>query len=266
MTGSEGMEPRDLASRWEDAIHGRSAPGEVEALRRDLARAGRLAEFEAQAEAAAAVRGLASRHQAPETLRRYAESLGAGGGASRNLWWAAVGGALAASLVLAVGAQLLWDRAGRPGEPFAAVAKEAQAEFQRAGLEREPSQSRARELARLQRWFEPRVNFRPLVFFPGNEETSLEGARVGLAEGVKVASFLYKWQGKPLVLVVFPAQGSPAWVSMPERKWVASRTGDLTVSVWRRGKYIYSLAGDVPAEKLRDLARSITPPDEKFDS
>lgn len=266
MTGSEGMEPRDLASRWEDAIHGRATAGEVDALRRELAQAGRLAEFEAQAEAAAAVRGLASRHQATGSLRRRIESLGAGRAASRNLWWAALGGALAASLVLAVGAQLLRDKAGRPGEPFAYLTQEARAEFVRASLEREPSQTPARELARIQRWFEPRVNFRPLVFFPGDQETTLEGARVGLAEGVKVASFLYKWQGKPLVLVIFPVQGSPAWVATPERKWTATRQGDLTVCVWRRGKYIYSLVGDLSPEKMRELSRSITPPGEKFDS
>ncbi|MBI3024861.1 MAG: hypothetical protein HYY66_04125 [Candidatus Tectomicrobia bacterium] len=66
------MEPRDLASRWEDAIHGRATAGEVDALRRELAQAGRLAEFEAQAEAAAAVRGLASRHQATVGGRPWA--------------------------------------------------------------------------------------------------------------------------------------------------------------------------------------------------
>lgn len=266
MTGSEGMEPRDLASRWEDAIHGRATAGEVDALRRELAQAGRLAEFEAQAEAAAAVRGLASRHQATDSLRRRIESLGAGRAASRNLWWAALGGALAASLVLAVGTQLLRDKAGRPGEPFALLTKDAHAEFQRARLEREPSQTRARELARIAGWFEPRVNFRPLVFFSGDQETTLEGARVGVAEGVKIASYLYRWQGKPVVLVIFPAESNSTWVSTPERKWTAARQGGVTVCVWRRGKYIYSLVGDVSPEKMREFSLLITPPGEKFDS
>ncbi|MEK6711462.1 MAG: hypothetical protein AABZ64_12875 [Nitrospinota bacterium] len=265
MRGPEPMEPRDFASRWEDAIHGRSAPGEVEALRRELSQAGRLAEFEAQAEAASAVRGLASRHPAPLALRRRLAAM-SGRRAARNLWWGALGGALAASLVMAAGLQVMRGREARQGEAIAGLAQDARAEFVRAGLEREPSQSPARELARLQRWFEPRVNFSPKVFFPGDQETTLEGARVGIAEGVKIASYLYKWRGKPLVLVIFPAGGNPAWAATPERQWTATRQGGLTVCVWRRGKYIYSLVGDASPEKMRELSRSITPPDEKFDS
>lgn len=266
MTGSEGMEPRDLASRWEDAIHGRATAGEVDTLRREIAQTDRLAEFEAQAEAAAAVRGLASRHQATDSLRQRIESLGAGRASSRNLWWAALGGALAASLVMAVGLQVMRGPGARRAEPFAVLSKDARAEFVRASLEREPSQTRARELARIAGWFEPRVNFRPLVFFSGDQETKLEGARVGLAEGVKIASYLYRWQGKPVVLVIFPAESNSTWVSTPERKWTALRQGDVTVCVWRRGKYIYSLVGDVSPEKMREFSLLITPPGEKFDS
>lgn len=264
MTEREGMEPRDLASRWEEAIHGRAASEEIDALRREARRTGQLAEFEAQAEAAAAVRGLASRHPAPAGLRERAARMGAGARVqTRHLWWAAAGGALAASLVLAAGLQMM--REGR-SEPFAVLAQDARAEFVRASLEREPSQTRARELARIAGWFEPRVNFRPQVFFPGNDEAKLEGARVGVAEGVKVASYLYRVQGKPVVLVIFPAAGASSWTSMPEKRWSAARQGDVTVCVWRRGKYIYSLVGDLSTEKMRELSRQITPPDQKIDS
>ena len=258
----------DLESRWESLLRGETSPEEAEALRGEIAAAGREAEFEAQAEVSAAVRALATRHEAPARLRQRLAEMGGKtpprkAPLSGNVWWGALGGALAASLVFILGLNLLRPKAPAP-DLFALVAREARAEFQRAALEPRPIQTGSAKLERILSWFEPRVAFRPKVFFPGNEETLLEGGRVGYAAGAKVPLFIYRRAGKRLALVVFRTKENPAWENIPKKKWVAKTDASPTASVWRRGNFIYSLVGDFPLEKLREISRAITPPEKTF--
>lgn len=257
----------DLESRWEDVLHGRATPEEAAAVQREIDASGRVAEFEAQAEVFASVRGQASRYNASAELRARLDGLAATGKTGRPAWsrtvWAAVG-ALAASLVIVVGYSAFRKAEIPEKELFAIVAREARAEYRRAIIDPRPVQTGSTVLNNILGWFEPRVNFRPLVYFGGGGGTALEGGRVGYVSGVKVPGFLYRWKGKPLVLIVLPAGENPAWSRLPRKKWIALTGDGPTVCVWRRGDYIYSVVGDAPVEKMREISRAITPRSKKF--
>lgn len=262
-----GESAGDLESRWEDVLHGRATSEEAAAVQREIDASGRRAEFEAQAEVFASVRGQASHHDAPAELRARLDELAAPGKTGRPAWsrtvWATVG-ALAASLVIAVGYSAFKKAEIPEKELFAIIAREARAEYRRAMLDPRPVQTGSKVLNNILGWFEPRVNFRPLVYFGGGGGTALEGGRVGYVSGVKVPGFLYRWEGKPLVLIVLPAGENPAWSRLPRKKWIALTGDGPTVCVWRRGDYIYSVVGDAPIEKMREISRAITPRGKKF--
>ncbi len=259
--GPEEERPGDLESRWEALLHGRASEEETAAVQREVAESGRRAEFEAQAEVVAAVRGHAARRGAPAGLRARLHDITASAGGSSfrgRVWWAAAG-ALAASLVIAAVMSISQKQPEKA--LFAAVAQEARAEYQRAMLDPRPIQTGSTVLGKILGWFEPRVNFRPRVYFAGGGETVLEGGRVGYVAGAKVPGFLYRWRGKPLVLLILPAREYPG---LPRKKWVALTAGGPTTSVWRRGDFIYAIVGNVPVEKMREISRAITPPNKKF--
>ncbi|MDA1000858.1 MAG: hypothetical protein O2807_10160 [bacterium] len=258
---------QDLESRWEDALHGRSSSEEASALQGEIDRSGRRAEFLDQAQISAAVRDEATRHKAPEELRsrllelpmRDNRPAWIGG----RVWWAAAG-ALAASVVFLIGLSISQKPQTPESEIFSALGREARAEYQRVRLDPRPVQTGSKVLGKILGWFEPRVNFRPKVFFGGGDETTLEGGRVGYVAGTKVPGFLYRWKGETLVLVIFPAGENPAWSKLPRKKWVTLTDEGPTTGVWRRGDFIYALVGQMPPETMREIAKSITPPSMKF--
>lgn len=225
------------------------------------------AEFEAQAEVAAAVHAHASRYSAPSGLSvRLRELTGlprASGLKWENAVWAAAG-ALAASLAIAVGLSVSQKPEIPERELFAIVAREARAEYRRAMLDPRPIQTGSTALEKILGWFEPHVNFRPRVYFAGGGDTVLEGGRVGYVSGIKVSGFIYRWRGKRVILIVFPALKNPVWARLPKKKWLAMKGEAPTASVWRRGDLIYSVVGDAPVEKMREFSRAITPKSVKF--
>jgi anti-sigma factor RsiW len=149
-------------------------------------------------------------------------------------------------------------------ELFAIVAAQVRAEYRRAILDPRPVQTGSTVLKNILGWFEPRVNFRPRVYFGGGAGTVLDGGRVGIVSGTKVAGFLYRWKGRRLVLIVLPAKKNPAWSRLPRKKWVALTGDGPTASIWRRGDFIYAVVGNAPVTKMRELSRAITPKGEKF--
>ncbi len=263
----EDERSRDLEERWEDVLHGRASPEEVDNVLREIAESGMQEKFEAQAEVYAAIRGHSARPEISTTLHAHLRQLVAAkktkGFEWRKVRWAAAG-AVAAALVMALGLSFVRVQPVPEKDLFAIIAKEARAEYQRALLDPRPVQSGSPVLNRVQRWFERRVEFRPRVYFEGNRETVLEGGRVGFIAGVKVPGFLYRWEGKPIILIILPAGGNPKWSHLPRRKWVAVTDDGPTASVWRRGDFIYAIVGNAPVKKLREISRSITPRDKKF--
>jgi hypothetical protein len=79
-----------------------------------------------------------------------------------------------------------------------------------------------------------------------------------------VSGFIYRWRGKRVILIVFPALKNPVWARLPKKKWLAMKGEAPTASVWRRGDFIYSVVGDAPVEKMREFSRAITPKSVKF--
>ena len=257
----------DLEARWEDVLHGRASPEEVSEVLREITESGMREKFEAQAEAYGVVRGHAGRHEIPVELHARLHELVSAAKPKRlvrgKVWWAAAG-AIAATLVIVLGLSFVRERPVPEKELFAAIAREVRAEYQRALLDPRPVQTGSSVLNKILRWFEPRVKFLPRVYFGGSDETVLEGGRVGYIAGVKVPGFLYRWKGKPLVLIILPARGNPEWSNLPRRKWVAVTDDGPTTSVWRRGDFIYAIVGDAPVDKMREISRSVTPRDKKF--
>jgi anti-sigma factor RsiW len=259
--------PSDLEARWEEVLHGRASPEEVEKVRREIANSAARDEFEAQAEVYAAIRGHSNRHTLPVTLRARLRQLLKPTGGQRfdwgNLRWATLG-AIAATLVIFLGLYFVPNKPMPEKELFAMIAEAARSEYQRTIIDPRPVQTGSTVLERILGWFEPRVNFLPRVYFAGSDDTVLEGGRIGYIEGVKVPGVIYRWKGKPLVLVILPARENPAWSNLPRRRWVAVTKDGPTASVWRRGDFIYAIVGEAPIDKMREISRSITPRNKKF--
>lgn len=266
LPGGPEYEPsHDLEGRWEDVLHGRSSPEEVDSVLREIVSSGSAEKFEAQAEVYAVVRGHSEKYEIPTDLRiRLRQLVDA---RKRNRFgWTTIFWTAAASVATVLLLSFLTLRFQSPPERnlFAIIAQDARAEYQRALLDPSPVQTGSTSLNKIQGWFEPRVEFRPLVFFKGNHETILEGGRVGYISGVKVPDFLYRWQGNPIVLVILPAKRNPLWSPLPRRKWVAVIDDKPTASVWRRGDFIYAIVGNAPVNKLREISRYVTPKDKNF--
>ena len=257
----------DLEARWENVLHGRASPEEVEKVLQEIANSASRGEFEAQAEVYAAIRGHSNRHALPLTLRARLRHLLIATRRQRfdwrNIRWAAFG-AIAAAIVIFVGLSLVPTKPKPETDLFAMIAKAARAEYQRAMIDPRPVQTGSTVLERILGWFEPRVNFLPRVYFAGSDDTILEGGRIGYIDGIKVPGVIYRWEGKPLVLVILPAQENPIWSNLPRRKWVAITKDGPTASVWRRGDFIYAIVGEAPVAKMREISRSITPRNKKF--
>lgn len=115
----------------------------------------------------------------------------------------------------------------------------------------------------LRAWFQPKMNFavpRP----PNAHAAELVGGRLCYFLERRVASFMYRHEGRYLSLFVMEEEGLPQPAG--ERVLFAGHEAVLrdlegfTHMIWRRSDLLYSLVSDLPRERLIRIAETFTEP------
>jgi anti-sigma factor RsiW len=162
--------------------------------------------------------------------------------------------AVAAAVVLAVGAPLLLERTA-PDRPDAMVTEAVNDHLRLLERER-PLEVASGGIHRVKPWFEGRVDFAPVVGFEGDSTFPLEGGAVGYFIDRKAAVFVYRRGLHRISLLVFRADGLP-WPA-PARAGAAPTATTVSrgfsVILWRAGDLGYALVSDVDPKELAALA------------
>jgi anti-sigma factor RsiW len=110
-------------------------------------------------------------------------------------------------------------------------------------------------------WFEGRLDFAPVLRFPGNEEFPLQGGAVGYFLDRKAAVVIFKRRLHVITLYVFRADGLP-WPTHGlermghARAYVASARG-FNAILWREGELGYALVSDMDRAELTTLGAKL---------
>jgi anti-sigma factor RsiW len=169
-------------------------------------------------------------------------------------WRPVLAPAVAAAVVLAVGAPLLLERTA-PDRPDAMVTEAVNDHLRLLERER-PLEVASGGIHRVKPWFEGRVDFAPVVGFEGDSTFPLEGGAVGYFIDRKAAVFVYRRGLHRISLLVFRADGLP-WPA-PARAGAAPTATTVSrgfsVILWRAGDLGYALVSDVDPKELAALA------------
>jgi len=113
-------------------------------------------------------------------------------------------------------------------------------------------------------WFSGRLDFAPVIRFPGDAEFPLRGGAVGYFVDRKAAALVFGRRLHSISLFVFKADGLPWPTRGLERAgraevYRASARG-FSVLLWREGELGYALVSDVDARELTLLASKLAGP------
>jgi anti-sigma factor RsiW len=205
------------------------------------------------------------RHPAPPALRARLAALAAGveepaPPARRRA--APFLPALAAALVVAIGAGALWAlRDLRSGDAVAVLGREAVVDHLRLLASAHPLDVEAGGAHQVKPWFEGRLDFAPTVPSADGTGLVLQGGAVGYFLDRKAAVIAYRLRLHQVTLLVFPAEGleglgSAATAGAPPSPRPASLRG-FHAYLWRSGGLGYALVSDVDPAELAGIARRL---------
>ena len=107
---------------------------------------------------------------------------------------------------------------------------------------------------RVRAWLARRVDFAPPPAARGSTQIELIGGRLCLFAGRRVASYMYRVQGRLLSIYVMTAAGlSPtggAEIEHIGRTVVVIREGRLTQASWTKDGLLYSVVGELSEPRL----------------
>lgn len=107
-------------------------------------------------------------------------------------------------------------------------------------------------------WFEGKLDFAPVVAFPGDDEFPLQGGSVAYFVDRKAAAYVYKRRLHVITLFVFRSEGLP-WNSSAGNVGPVTRADQrgFHALLWRDGDLGYALVSDVDPSELEHLAEKI---------
>jgi len=110
-------------------------------------------------------------------------------------------------------------------------------------------------------WFEGRLDFAPVLRFPGDEEFPLQGGAVGYFLDRKAAVIVFKRRLHVITLYVFRADGLP-WAThglerMGKARAYATSARGFNAILWREGELGYALVSDVDRADLTTLGAKL---------
>ncbi len=188
----------------------------------------------------------------------------------RTTWWEwlctwirpkdfALGMVSAAAILLVLfGPFSLWPQGDNTADRFLAEASMAYRANQRHPMPLEVSASDDKEVAD---WFSRRLTYSFKVPCITDTATKLLGGRLCRLLDRQSATFVYKRNGKDVMLFAFRGDG----VSLPARNRVRVQDQDLyfhnvsgrPVAAWQRGGIVYSMVGDLNRDDILKIAQTM---------
>jgi anti-sigma factor RsiW len=105
-------------------------------------------------------------------------------------------------------------------------------------------------------WFAGRLDFAPVVPFPGDADFPLKGGSVEYFLDRGAAVFVYGRRLHTVSLFVFRSEG----VALPSRRRAEGAVRGFNVVLWQAGDLGYALVSDLNARELGMLADRLSPP------
>lgn len=107
-------------------------------------------------------------------------------------------------------------------------------------------------------WFEGKLDFAPVVAFPGDDEFPLQGGSVAYFIDRKAAAYVYKFRLHVITLFVFRSEGLP-WSGAANSRPGLQRSDvrGFHAVLWRSGDLGYALVSDVDPAVLARLGAKI---------
>ena len=169
-------------------------------------------------------------------------------GIARPRWlWPAAAVLLVAVLVAGIA---LW-RPALPVESDRLVA-EAVNDHLRLLARAESLEAQSGDMHRVRPWFAGRLDFAPVIGFPGDADFPLHGGTVEYFLDRRAAALVYGRRLHRISLLVFRADGL-AWPGDPSRPMATNLRG-FNVRLWRSGELGYALVSDLDRAELARLA------------
>ena len=177
----------------------------------------------------------------------------------RPRWRGAWAPALAAALVLVVGAPVIvyqWTAATRAAT--ATMVSEAIGDHLRIVQAQRPLEIESGDGHRVRPWFEGRLDFSPVLPFGGDRDVPLRGGALAWFLDRKAAAFVYTLRLHTVTLFVFRSDGLPwpttGWERAGERDVYRDGARGFTVVMWRAHGLGYALVSDADPREVLDLA------------
>lgn len=169
---------------------------------------------------------------------------GAGDAPARWRRWLAA--ALAAVLLVAgTWTMREWDGSTGTGEALGAFVEDHLRALH-------PGEIESSDPGKVRRWLAERVAF--AVSVPRLPGAEIEGGRLCFLEGRTGTVIRYRVAGKPVSYYVMPADGSASARSQADAFRSEARSGYHVVA-WRHEGLVHALVGDLPRDRLSELAR-----------
>jgi anti-sigma factor RsiW len=145
---------------------------------------------------------------------------------------------------------------GRRDTGFGALMSEAVNDHLRVLQPERPLGVVSGESHQVKPWFSGRLDFAPVVSFPGDAEFPLKGGSVEYFLDRRAAVYVYGRRLHTISLFVFRPDG----LSLPAGRRAEDHVRGFNVILWRSGDLGYALVSDVNAGELRMLAERLSPP------
>ncbi len=144
----------------------------------------------------------------------------------------------------------------------AALVAEAVNDHLRVLTSRNPLDIESSGIHQVKPWFEGRLDFAPVVPFPGDADFPLRGGAVGYFLDRKAAVFVFNRRLHVITLLVFRADGL-SWPSrgleaMGKARAFAASLRGFNALLWREGELGYALVSDVDRTELAALHAKLT--------
>jgi anti-sigma factor RsiW len=198
-------------------------------------------------------------HPAPIALKRRLAARWPGGSTPprpglvrRRLLVPGLATALVATTLIAAGIAL---RPSGRTDALAPLASEAVNDHLRILERAGPLDVESASIHQVRPWFAGKVDFAPVVPFPGDADVPLRGGTVERYLDRRAVVLVYARRLHTISLLVFRADGLPALAGAPGADAPEMRAvRGLHVALWRAGDLGYAMVSDVDPHELRALA------------
>ncbi len=205
-------------------------------------------------------------HPAPVHLKRSLRASWPLPAPARRSWWNRWGRTLlpagAAALVILLAVPLYFQGVAARRAAAGEMVREAVNDHLRLLQSGRPLEVESGNFHQVKPWFSGRLDFAPIVPFPGDEEFPLRGGALAYFLDRRSAVFIYNRRLHDISVFVFRAEGLP-WPDRDMETLGKVRAYETTawgfrVILWRSGELGYAVVSDADPAEVRRLAGKIS--------